>query len=97
MQFVILSAATLGFFALAAIGGLWWSYVSTVLWGWFVVPLGLPAIGLWHMYGLRMFYSLFMGFQRNPKEQESVSSAIAGVILGPMFVLLFAYIAKQFM
>lgn len=34
------------------IHALWWGYVATRLWFWYVVPLGLPAIGLWHAVGL---------------------------------------------
>lgn len=44
------------FFASAFIGGL----TLVLLWGWFVVPLGLPAIGIFHALGLGFLVSGFM-------------------------------------
>lgn len=33
------------------------AYAVWLLWGWFVVPLGVPPIGLAHAYGLHLFGS----------------------------------------
>lgn len=35
-------------------------YTLMVLWGWFAVPLGLPAIGIFHALGLGFLVSTFM-------------------------------------
>lgn len=32
--------------------GLYNGFVFLKMWGWFVVPLGMPAIGFWHAVGL---------------------------------------------
>lgn len=32
----------------------WSGYVLTILWSWFVVPLGVTSIGLWHAAGLML-------------------------------------------
>ena len=34
--------------------GLFASWVHWVLWGWFAVPLGLPVLTVWQMYGARL-------------------------------------------
>ena len=39
------------FMAPAVMYGAW---VTSVVWGWFLVPLGLPVVGLWHAAGLNM-------------------------------------------
>jgi len=37
------------------------AYVLAELWDWFVVPLGVSAITLWHAYGLAALVSLMTG------------------------------------
>lgn len=46
--------------AIAAVvaGSLLTGWAGMTLWGWFVVPLGLPAIGLWHALGLSLLVQL---------------------------------------
>lgn len=36
----------------------WRAFVMTRLWGWFVVPLGLPAIGIAHAIGLSLLFGV---------------------------------------
>ena len=46
-------------------------FVLTRLWLWFLVPLGLPAIGLWHAYGLSILIALFTsGMGRIPSNKD---------------------------
>ena len=35
-------------------------YVLFVFWGWFVVPLGVPAIGIIHAFGIALTVRLFV-------------------------------------
>ena len=39
-------------FAIAVPSIMWRGFVLAKLWAWFVVPLGLPVIGMWHAAGL---------------------------------------------
>lgn len=49
----------LGGLALAAIAILVGGFAVSTMWGWFIVPLGAPAMSLAHGYGLTLFVSLF--------------------------------------
>jgi hypothetical protein len=42
----------LGGVALYIIGAVLWAHTIHALWGWFLLPLGAPTIGLAHAYGL---------------------------------------------
>lgn len=37
---------------------LWFAFAASILWGWFLVPLGLPAIGIAHMWGVTLTLSI---------------------------------------
>ena len=39
-----------------------WMYegwVLSILWGWFIVPMGITQISIWHAVGIALFVSLF--------------------------------------
>ncbi len=47
------------------------AYAIVALWRWFVVPLGPPAIGMAHAFGLTvLFDSLGLGGRSTPKEGQ---------------------------
>ena len=41
------------------------------LWTWFMVPLGLPAIALYHAIGLDMLFAAFKGIQHGKPSEET--------------------------
>lgn len=45
----------------ALIGGIWSGLVAVALWGWFVVPLGLPMINVPHAMGLALMLAILLG------------------------------------
>jgi len=47
------------------------AYVTSTIWGWFMVPLGVPAIGLWHAAGLGILVHVIRGKggQKPPKDK----------------------------
>jgi len=88
--------AELGKFFLAlTIGGLRtladaWGFM--MLWGWFVVPLGLPAITFWHAVGLDLFVGMVAAFMapRRPDDQrdyaEDMAWSAVKIIIAPFAV-----------
>jgi hypothetical protein len=77
--------------------------VLSVGWGWFVAePFALPEINIWHAAGLScLIGSLTTGagirkFQlsKDVLDPKADRMAIAELLLGPWFVLLFLYIIK---
>ncbi len=64
-----------GEFALALVLAAWKAFVLSVVWGWFVVPLGAPAIGVLHAYGLMLMLSLVTySIDRHKKLEEIATS-----------------------
>lgn len=77
------------------------AFVSSTLWGWFLVPLGVPMIGIAHAYGLGVFTTFLTGtagLSLNMKDsgKEFGEKSIAALLL-PWVALLFGYIATLFM
>lgn len=90
-------AILLGFFATPLLA-MWTAYVVTILWAWFVVPLGLPVIGKAHAYGLVVLVALIRA--RAPRKDEasaSIAATIMTAILGPAVGLLAGWIAHSLM
>jgi len=84
-----------------ALLGIWWGYAIHVLWAWFVVPIGLPAISIAQAYGLSVLFGLFMNTRGLDVGKEKTSdewavSVTIGVLM-PAVALLFGWIAVGFM
>lgn len=94
----------LGAIALIPAAILWsafWSGLAvTVLWGWFIVPLGAVDIGLVHAYGLVLFVNAFTFSGKIKKQNDQDYKLLAQMVIHPMAVcilLLTGWIAKSFM
>lgn len=56
---------------------MWGGYVVSVLWGWFIVPLGAPPVGIAHALGLMLMASLpRLGLAKTKDEDEVLVSII---------------------
>lgn len=82
----------------ALIGLFWSSFVATTLWGWFMVPLGVPSIGYWHAVGILSLISVLMGSRgltyRSMQDKEAKIYEIFIVAIIPAISLLVGWIAK---
>ena len=74
----------------------WSAYVATVTWGWFVVPLGVAAIGKAQAFGMMTMVGLMKSYDTEP-DKESVTAKILVGALVPALILLFGYVAHSFM
>lgn len=64
------------------------TFVALKLWGWFVLPLGAPALGFWQMAGLFTFVR-FMVFRSkdNPDTEINYTAVVVNLFLpGPVFL-----------
>jgi hypothetical protein len=61
------------------------AWCITKLWLWFVVPLGVPALGILAAIGLTMTLSVLLGLHRLKGESETVLKAIAGYLMATGF------------
>ena len=75
----------------------WSMFVMTVIWGWFVVPLGLPAIGKAHAFGLTLLLSLTRSYSEDDDKKSDLTAKITLAVGVPALVLLMGYIAHGLM
>lgn len=75
-------------------------YVLSILWVWFLVPLGLPAISIAHSIGIAMVSS-WLTYQHQTSKQEGKEKALENLaiifVVRPLAVLGVGYLVKQFM
>lgn len=83
----------------------WRGFVLSILWLWFIVPLGAPQIGIAHCIGISGLLSMLIAHLSSrvdaqiDKEQYTkafVGSLISATLTPPLF-LLFGYIVHKFM
>lgn len=84
-----------------ALLGVWWGYAIHVLWAWFVVPLGVPALGVAQAYGLSVLFGLFLNTRGlaigKEKSNDEWATSVTVSVLMPAIALLFGWIAVGFM
>lgn len=68
------------------------AFVLSVLWGWFVVPLGVPEIGIIGAWGLFVTVSLFNDWDNEDYDQEKAFKYIGKMIGRCAIALLIGYI-----
>ncbi len=95
-------ALIFGTIALVVISALWRAWVLTVLWTWFIVPLGLPAIGIATAIGASLIVGMFMPNQVAKKDTtmnktDAIANVFSVAIGGPAVVLLIGWIVTLFM
>lgn len=69
----ILAYAVSGLVALslAVACALWGGFAASVLWGWFVVPLGVPEVPMLHAVGLMLALRALAGFSGKPQPDKT--------------------------
>lgn len=72
--------------AIPPLAALYWGWAASVLWGWFVVPLGAPTIGAFHAAGLALTVGLL--FQSNAKSEDAAKWWLR-LALAPLLALAF--------
>ena len=56
-------------------------WAVSVLWGWFVVPLGVPAVGIAHAIGLRCIVALCKTPKyKEPDDKHSIENSVFGIV-----------------
>lgn len=84
---------TYGFLVLVFYG-----FVLSVLWGWFIVPLGIASITVPQAVGIAAVVNLFR-FAMESKLHENLNykQKLALAVVAPAMLLLFGYIVTLFM
>lgn len=72
------------------------AYAISVLWGWFVVPLGAPAVGMAHAFGINALVTVFVYDQHAVRDKDGLQSLAHSLVSVPI-ILLLAYFAHLMM
>jgi len=70
-------------------------FVTAELWGWFVVPLGVPAIGIAHALGLRLV--VHVATFTYAEDKRGQGERLANAIVLPLFAWAFGAIYHAFL
>lgn len=87
----------LGGCVLLAISTILGAYAVSTLWLWFIVPLGVSAIGLVHAYGLSIIIHYMTMEMPNNKDKGSIPEMIVLRIVLSLIALGLGYITHLFM
>lgn len=68
-------------------------WAISVLWGWFLVPLGAPAIGIAAAVGIAVLATAFRGRGKKPEDD---SWFLLRTAMHPLFCVGIGWIAKQY-
>ncbi len=63
--------------ALIVACALWGGFAASVLWGWFVVPLGVPEVSVLHAMGLTLALRALAGFSGKPQPAKHEDKMVA--------------------
>ena len=77
--------------------GVYYAFVLSTLWAWFVVPLGVAKIGMAHTYGLALIPATILGVRGLYAPEDKRKESIVVALLLPATSLLFGWIALGFM
>ena len=83
--------------AVLIVGIGWFGWVVSTLWAWFVVPLGLQAIGIAHVVGLRVTVRMLSGKIRKTDENFTICQMVVDAFAVPMAALTIGFAAHLWM
>jgi hypothetical protein len=81
----------------ATVGMLYYAWTLTVLWTWFLVPLGMPAIKLAHAYGIGLIAGLFKAAPNETKGEKDLLSELVTWAVKPVIALAVGGLVKFFL
>lgn len=90
---LILLGAALVIFVAAIYSG----FVLSILWAWFIVPLGMMKIGVAQGIGISLTLNMLLGIRGLYATAEQKKEMFWTAMLMPLLSLLFGYITIQFM
>jgi hypothetical protein len=98
MDKVVIGVGGLLFFVLVAFAlAVFTGFTVSVLWGWFIVPLGVAQIGFAHAYGISLLGSVLMSTRGlNINGEGGWTTAAVGILIN-LLALLFGWVAVGFM
>lgn len=75
---------------------IWRGFVLSILWGWFLVPLGMPPLTVAYAIGVSLIVGFLTVRHSKEDEQPEYGKAMLRVTLVPAFALAFGWIVSRF-
>ena len=72
-------------------------FTVSALWGWFLVPLGVPAIGIAHGCGISLIVGYLKGTESEPESTGELPLVAAKALLNPPMYLAVGYLVHLVM
>lgn len=99
MKALAVIGIVLGAITAIALFAIYNAWVLSILWGWFIVPLGVKSLSIAHAYGVTLVAGLILstrGIKENKNQDDWISSLITWLIL-QLATLFLGWIAVGFM
>lgn len=91
----------LAFVLAFVIWAVWGGYVLSILWGWFIVPFGLPNITIAEAVGISIIISSFKASDTRTNKNKSLSTIIteslSTAIISPGVTLALGWVVHLFL
>jgi hypothetical protein len=84
--------------AVVALFGLANAWVLSILWSWFIVPLGVAQIGVAHTYGIFLMLVFFSHLHDGDEmDRKAARKQLLRMVLQPFVALLCGWVAHRVM
>jgi hypothetical protein len=93
---LIAAALIIGVIALVALAVIWRGFVLSVMWGWFLVPIGLPNIGLALAIGISATVAMMTHQATQSSEKSDGGKAVAMLFVAPLLMLGVGWVVHQY-
>lgn len=73
------------------------AWVGSILWAWFIVPMGVPALSVPQAIGIGLMIALFMPSTKKVYSNDYFLRASVASFVNSLITLAFAFVLVQFM
>lgn len=89
--------AAVGIFGLLVVELLWQVWFLKDVYAWFLLPLGAPALSVWHMGGILILFSMLKTHKAYENHTADIGKSISMTFLGPVLAWLFGMFVHHMM
>lgn len=86
----------IGLLFAATLSTMWFGYVLHILWAWFLVPIGLPAVTMVSAIGISITIKMIVAGLPNTKDNPDYQYLVIYSFIYPLMSLALGWIAVQF-
>jgi hypothetical protein len=77
--------------------GAYYGWAMSILWSWFMVPIGLPKLSVVTFMGIFTIKSLLFTKEKALKPKDYTKDDYIGILIAPLAALLMGYLIKTFL